>query len=290
MSNKAANIGTRQLYKICNMKYEAAFELLSQGLSILFESAQDCFDSANLLKNKPRSRAVLMGQAGEEATKILMLLDAIRCPKKRLSKEARKICASFYNHVSRLAYDEVLSLRPLSMKDLRDYIKPNLESHYLDGNHGEYIYPNMRIHNRESALYGDVIIVDDRAPTWTSPLDPKLYRYSRTPDSLMLCQSLNQFGLLSESGAKIIADVWGKYDFTDALGHKESDACIQETLERAKKQKLPLPTASDDDVRTLYRFWQFPMYDLDLRPVNRSLEDLREEQRVMLAFEMGQYD
>lgn len=189
-----------------------------------------------MLKSKPRSREILLGQAGEEAAKILMLLDAIRCPKKRLSKDARKIVAAFYNHVSRLAYDQVLSLRPLTIKDLKEYIKPNLESHYLDGNLGEYIYPNSRIHQRESTLYADVIVVDDREPTWSSPLDPPLYRYSRTPDSLILCQALNQLGLLSEVGAKIIADVWTPYDFTDELGHKEADACIQETLNRAIEQ------------------------------------------------------
>ena len=198
--------------------------------------------------------------------------------------------ASFYNHVSRLAYDEVLSLKPLSVRDLRDYFKPYLESHYLDGNHGEYIYPNTRIHDRESTLYADVVVVDDREPTWTSPLDPKLYRYSRTSDSLILCQALNQLGLLGEAGAKIIADVWGQYDFTDELGHKEADACIRETIKLAIEQKLPKDTATDDDVQTIYRKWQWPTYDLDLRPVKRSLEDLQEEQRNMLAFEMGQYE
>jgi hypothetical protein len=131
-------------------------------------------------------------------------------------------------------------------------------------------------------------MVDERPPSWESPLDPSLYRYTRTPDSLTLCQSLNELGLLSEAGAKIIAAVWGQYDFTDALGYSEAKICIEETLKRALDQNLILPSATDDDIRNIHRFWQWPMYDLDLKPIDRSLNELQEEQRLMLAYEMGQ--
>ena len=287
MGNKSANIGMRQLFTICNMSYRKRIAFIGEGLPILIDSVQECYDSANLLLEKPRSREMLMGQSGEEATKIMILIDMLRCPEKRISRNVKKLTSWFYSHLVRMTYDEACSWRPDTIARLKEYVKPGLASHYLDGNLGEYIYPNWRLYLRESRLYGDVVIVDDRLPAWTSPLDENLYNYTRTPDSITLVQSLHAMGLLTLAGAKIIADVWSKIDFTDDKGYSDANSCIIETLNKAQSQGLIHKTATDDDVQNIHRYWQWPMYDFDLKIIERSLEDLQEEQAHLLAWEMS---
>lgn len=283
MATKSANIGMRQIYAICNMPYRKRIEFIGKGLPILFESVEECYEAASLLTKNPRSREMLVGQACEEATKIMILIDMLRCPKKRISQEVKKLSTWFYSHLVRMTYDEACTWRPDTIARLKEYVKPGLASHYLDGNHGEYIYPNWRLYLRESRLYGDVAIVDDRPPTWTSLLDENLYTYTRTPDSITLCQSLHAMGLLTPAGAKIIADVWSKIDFTDDKGYPDAISCIIETLNKAQSQELIHETASADDVQNIHRYWQWPMYDFEMKVIERSLQDLQDEQARLLV-------
>jgi hypothetical protein len=79
--------------------------LIAEGLPVLLASAQELADAEKQLpRGHQRARAILIGQAEEEAAKIRILLDAVRCPPKR-QKELKRTLSNFYNHLARLIYE-----------------------------------------------------------------------------------------------------------------------------------------------------------------------------------------
>jgi hypothetical protein len=55
---------------------------------------------------------VLKGFAEEEAAKILILVDAVRCPPKLISSKLKRIVGWFYDHLARLIYAEAVAWKP----------------------------------------------------------------------------------------------------------------------------------------------------------------------------------
>ena len=58
----------------------------------------------------------------------------------------------------------------------------------------------------------------------------------------------------------------------------EADGLIRATVEGLEAQHLTTEAATNEDVQTLYRLWQCPMYDLEFKPIKVSLLDLKAEQ------------
>jgi hypothetical protein len=52
---------------------------------------------------------VLQGYAEEEAAKILILMDAVRCPPKLLQEKLIRIIGWFHNHLARLIYADAVA-------------------------------------------------------------------------------------------------------------------------------------------------------------------------------------
>ena len=55
---------------------------------------------------------MLEGYAKEEAAKILILVDAVRCPPKLIASKLNRIVGWFYDHLARLIYAEAATGRP----------------------------------------------------------------------------------------------------------------------------------------------------------------------------------
>ena len=85
--HKASDIGMRQLRKLANLSFDARLALIADGLPIILRSAQDLVAAAESLVDHPRATEVLLRHGEEEAAKILILLDYVRCPP-GLSKRA----------------------------------------------------------------------------------------------------------------------------------------------------------------------------------------------------------
>lgn len=52
----------------------------------------------------------------------------------------------------------------------------------------------------------------------------------------------------------------------------------EQLLTRLVNEQLPLDTADEDHVSTLYQHWQIPMYALDFSLIPVTLEELEAEQ------------
>jgi hypothetical protein len=106
------------------------------------------------------------------AAKILILIDAVRCPPKLLASNLGRIVGWFYDHLARLIYAEAVSWKPMHLAQLREYVDEQPRGHYLEGHAGEYIMPNWTVYQRESQLYVDVEAYQDDVLNWSAPRDP----------------------------------------------------------------------------------------------------------------------
>jgi AbiV family abortive infection protein len=164
---KGPKIGLRQ----AGERERLAF--IAEGLPLILRSAQRAWEAAKQLRtSNGRESAILEGVATEEAAKILILVDAARCPAKLVPSKMNRFVDRFYDHLARLIYAEAVSWKPTNLAELREYVDRARRGHYLEGHAGEYIMPNSTIYRRESRLYVDVEAYQDEALTWTEPRDP----------------------------------------------------------------------------------------------------------------------
>jgi hypothetical protein len=99
--------------------------------------------------------------ATEEAAKILILMDAVRCPGKILPSKLGTILGWFYDHLARLIYAEAVPWHPVNVAQLRDYVASERKAHYVEGRFSGFIMPNWSLYQRESQLYVDIQANED---------------------------------------------------------------------------------------------------------------------------------
>ena len=280
-------IGPRNLAAICQISEADRTALLAEGMPVILASAESAWEGARALVDRPREAEVLEGLAAEEAAKILILVDLYRCPAARRAEVVGKVARRFYDHLARLIYANAVRWRPVTKAELRSYVDGERRSHVVDGPFGEWIMASGPVVERERRLYGDVERFDDGALVWSEPRGLPVIGAHRPPPAVSLVLAMRNLGLLTAEGLKAIARVWGTRDLTDDLDHREARDLKRKTLEDAEATGVIPATASDDDVRTLYELWAFPMWDFDFHAIEVPLEELEEERDRNLANEMG---
>jgi hypothetical protein len=287
MATKKLDIGLRQAKRLCNMTHEARLIFIAEGLPIILKSAQGFWDASCTLKDSPREAEVLEGFAKEEAAKILILMDAVRCPVKLLPARIGTIVDWFYDHLARLIYAESIAWAPMHVTRLREYVKDHREAHYVDGFAGQYILPNWNVYRRESQLYVDVQAFEDGEPHWSAPIGHRHGFLHYVPPILRLVEAMSAAGIFTARGIKATSEVWSKVEFKDTENREDCERLTQELLGRLIAEKLPSPAATHDHVNALFRLWQLPMYDFDFTQICVPLDELREEQDRLLWSEIG---
>ncbi|MDE2757638.1 MAG: hypothetical protein OXU26_02695 [Acidobacteriota bacterium] len=288
---KQLNIGLRQARRLCQMPHDERLAFLSEGLPIILTSAQDFWQASCQLKDRLREAEVLKGFAEEEAAKILILMDAVRCPMPLINSRIGKITGWFYDHLARLIYTETVRWRQMDVSELREFIEKERESHYLEGFCGEFVVPNWNIYQRESRLYADIATYGDGKFQWNRPnLLQELLSASYSPSVppvLELAEAMSALGIFTHRGLKATSEIWAQITFTTTETSVDAGRLTRQLLKRLCEDDLPSPKATQEHARVLLSNWQIPMYDLDLRPINVPLEKLRKEQEQMLWEEVG---
>ena len=87
--------GFRKLARVCQMDREKRLFFFAEGFPIILCSARNYRNAALRIKDNPREARILNGYATEEAAKILILMDAVRCPASIRDRYLRKICGWF---------------------------------------------------------------------------------------------------------------------------------------------------------------------------------------------------
>jgi len=277
---KSPKIGLRQADRLCQLGERERLAFIAEGLPLILRSANGAWDAAKQIRGaNGRESAILEGVAIEEAAKILILMDSVRCPAKLVPSKMNRFVDRFYDHLARLIYAEAASWRPTNLAELRGYVDRARRGHYIEGNVGEYIMPNSTIYRRESGLYVDVEAYRDDALTWSEPRDPYVgLPFTFTPPALRVAAAMEQVGMFTASGLKAVSEVWGSLEYTDRQDHHDGAKLTEEMLKRLHAQGLMFDTAKNDDVGTLYGDWQIPMYNLDFSLIQVPLEAEQERE------------
>ena len=285
------DIGLRQAKRLCQMPHDKRLEFLSTGLPLILDNARRFWETSCQLKERPREAGVLQGYAEEEAAKILILVDAARCPSNLITSRMGRIASWFYSHLARLIYAEAVLWRPINVTQLREYVDECRKSHSLEGYFGEHIVSNLSIYTRESALYVDIGCVDVKgtlawdAPNFdTGPFSPLM------PPALQLSEAMYNLGVFTTEGLKATSEIWGQTEFKNSESGLEARSLLQQLVKRLIEEELPAPGATQEHADRVFRDWQLPMYDLDFTPISVPIEDLMQEQDDMLQAEMADFN
>jgi len=282
---KGPEIGLRQARRMCQLSEKDRLSFIAEGLPIILNSAQGFWKASQQLDALPREAKVLKSFAEEEAAKVLILMDAVRCPPKLVASRLKVIIGWFYDHLARLIYAEAASWKPMHLAQLREYVDRERRGHYLEGYAGEYIMPNWAVYSRESGLYADVEASQDGELQWSSPRQPyepvdfQLFR-SYMPPALRVAEAMRELGLFTCAGLKATSDIWGALEYRDKEDHHEGGKLTEALLRRLHAEGLMADTAQDEHVRALYGDWQIPMYNLEFSLIPVPIEQLRAEQEA----------
>jgi hypothetical protein len=157
-------------------------------------------------------------------------------------------------------------------------------SHYIEGDIGQWIVANWQNFAREATLYADIIRSDTGELSWNDPLYWGSARagFGFRPFALKVAEALERLGVSQAAGLRLVGDIWGAVPFTDLESYDTACGLIRATIEGLAAQGLVSEAATNDDVQTLYRGWQMPMYDLDFKLIEIPLTDLQEDQERYL--------
>lgn len=285
------NIGLGQAKLLCQMQQKERLNFIANGLPIILESARGFWVASGQLADKPREADVLAGFAEEEAAKILILMDAVRCPSHLTHTKIGAIVGRFYEHLARLIYAEAQGWSPAHVSQLREYVDAQRKAHYLEGIAGEYILPNWNVARREGRLYADIEAYEDGVPRWNTPTGsvkpPRLWPPPSAPEALKVAEALSAVGIFSQQGMTATAEIWGQVEFKDTETRADAERLTEQLLKRLIAEGLPSEAATQKDVDVLCRAWQMPMYHLDFKLVDVPLSELREDRDAMRWAEAG---
>jgi len=257
------------------------FAEVAVGLGLIIQNARRLHDSADVLAQAGRNHGarVLHALSEEEASKCLILLDAVRCPRQPTDRWARQL-ARFNHHFPKGLYARACWMRPATLGQLQEYLNLYREDFYLDGpNDTDWIYSNEILRRREEALYVDYT-ASDEGHTWADPgwYDNIPLLISFEPESLQIAGALYDVGISSSQAVAVIAEVWRPIAMSRDMGWGELRQLNHQMLERLESRGL-LQDRPSSEYQRIVDDWPFPLYDLDLSMMKVNIESLRDRQR-----------
>ena len=264
------------------------FDEVAAGIPLIVENAESLNEAAQRLYSAQEYRAseIIRGFAEEEAAKVLILLDALRCPPERRLDTLK--CFDF--HLAKRIYALTCSFpNILSFGELGDLVAHERQPYYLDGpNSVGWIFTNSITTERERTIYVDY--VRDITETsggygWSAPdkRDTHIGPY-RQPESVELCCALCEAGAKSSDGLAVIAESWRGFVL-------EKDTCRKELRDVIVSMLTGLlggghGTANQPAMSLIVSSWSFPLwpFDLNRKPSGKIVDELREERRLTIEW------
>jgi hypothetical protein len=286
---KSEDIGLKRGRVLAQLTPARQLDIIAEGLPILLKSADELMVAAEALDDHSRAAAILIGQATEELSKILILMDIVRCPPKLRGGLVGQMFKWFYDHLARLLYAEAQGWKPMTVTQLQEYLDNSRRSHDIEGFAGEFIMPNSTLFARESRFYADIVTFEDGEPIWNGPSDWMPARFEGQRTSIWhVAKALSDMGAFSRAGLDIVSQVWSAVDFAGEVEcYSLPRNLTQQMLERLHAAGLFSQDAEQGQLHYLYNQWQVPMYRLDFKPILVPLEELRAAQEAALWNEIG---
>ena len=274
----------RAAYDFANFPDERLFRQLAEGIPLIVENAVSLDETAQHLHRQEDFRAseIFRGFAEEEAAKVLILIDLVRCP--RDWKKRTKIPKRFYGHVAKRIYAMTCSYpRIASFKEFCELVQTECRPYYLDGpNSVDWIFWNNIAAKRGQNLYVDYTQELSDEPGdyhWIVPPAPLPWnRRYKTPDCVKLSQALSEAGAGSPHGLAMIAKIWRRFVPVPETDREELYGLIALTLDRLGESGLN--SADESSKSFIVTYWPFPLWPLTIKePLGKEddLKKLREE-------------
>ena len=268
----------RAIKDLCQLADSEFFETTAVGLRLIVENVSRLWQGAAALGKTRQShpaRALAM-VAEEEAAKVLILIDAVRCPKQPPERLSRQL-GYFHDHLAKGIYARACGTRPATFAQLREYVNMERASFYLDGpNDDDWIFRNNVLDTRERMLYVDYLL-GDGGHEWSDPSKQHIDNLVPQPPAVLLASHFHDVGLLTAESLAAIADVWRNRQMELGTHSSELQCANRSTLERLRSCGL-LRERSSSMYSWIIQEWAFPMYDLDMSCVNVKPKTLREQQ------------
>ena len=278
----------RAIKDLCQLVDADLFEEIAVGIGHVMDAVNEMDAATRQLHEAEHyyPACVLENLAAEEAAKVLILIDAVRCPKNKSAKRVRTL-GRFYDHLAKGIYAEMCNRCPVDFAEVKKLIDLERREHYLDGpSDVDWIFPNRITQRREDDLYVGYVRDDTEGDGqgeryWTYPSrlrvsgPPLIY----TPAVITLVRALHQAGATTPDGLAVIAEVWRPVEVDAEMGRSELLELNCRTTEILKDSDVlaSAPPKVDEDI--IQNKWIFPLWSLDLRRCKVKKETLREDRR-----------
>ena len=276
----------RAIKNLCQLPDDALFKEVGTGISHIMDVVNRLNTAAEGLhgsKHHYPSR-VLEYLAAEEAAKVLILVDAARCPKNKGEEKSRTL-GYFYDHIAKGIYAQVCEWRPMDLAEVRRGVDDERRERYLDGpNDVDWIFPNSIAKQREDSLYVGYFCEDTEENNhgegyWTSPLNDvarlsEFFSYNTSAVVDLAC-ALHQTNATTSDGLSVIAEVWRNVDVRDEMRFDELERLNRHTLKELNDRGLLAPVSDQVQV-TVEKHWIYPLWTLDLRMLRVEKKELLE--------------
>ncbi len=270
----------RAIRDLTQLADPAFFAAIAEGLGLVVKNIGRLYDGAATLAEakQPHPARVLALIAEEEAAKLLILMDAVRCPRLPPERLARQL-SRFNDHLAKGLYAKACTWCPATIEQLQEYVNHDRREFYLDGpNDVDWIFRNEVIQGREGALYVDYVANDD-THNWSDPAQFEDLIFS-TPEpwSVTTARHLYDAGISTPDAVAVVAEVWRSMPTEPGTRFNRIQSMNRHTLTLLESRGL-LKDQPASTYSWIVEQWQFPMYDLDLSMIPVKLETLREQQR-----------
>ncbi|MCZ6760324.1 MAG: AbiV family abortive infection protein [Gemmatimonadetes bacterium] len=274
----------RAIKDLCQLPDARFFEEVATGIGHVVEVVERLDPAAHKLSEvgDHHPARILGNLAEEEAAKVLILVDAVRCPRSKQAERSRTL-GYFYDHLAKGIYTQVCHWRSMDLAHVTRGIEQERVEHYLDGPNGvDWIFPNRITQEREDDLYVSYVRDDSDEEGqgeryWSCPHNENLLGHF-TPPVINVARALHQVGATAPAGLAVVADVWQPVEVRPEMRFHELEQLNWRTLEVLEERGL-LADAPGEVRRVIRDRWPFPLWPLDLGLRKVEKERLRDVQR-----------
>lgn len=270
----------RAIRDLCQLSGVALLETIAEGMKLALDNAINLENDAKCLHSRNTTGYdILMAIAREEAAKVLILLDAVRCPQngEHFGNQLRRFC----DHFSRGIYAEMCDWEPSHFGEVCLNIDRERKDLYLDGpNDTDWIFYNQITHDREQRLYVDYVKNGDEY-IWLQPYSSERSCPHFTPRVIAIANSLQLSGCLSVDALTEIANIWRPINMIKDFPRKILREMNYKTLSALDAKKL-LVSNDDDALKLICNYLPFPIYscDLTMQKVDRAELEKRQQNGI----------
>lgn len=265
----------RAIKDLSTLEDEEFFAEISTGLKLIVEVVAELDEAAKRLSSpsfahltnpKADYPATILSAVGEEeAAKVLILIDAVRCPRSKSDRRTQTL-KYFYDHLAKTIYAQTCNWHPANFAEVSRLIEVERDMYYLDGPTGaDWLFRNQNIERRENALYVGYEKPDGdefEQASWTSPLQG-ISRSHLVKGVFRVSRALHQIGLLKPDALAAVAKIWRPIEVCPLTSACEMKRWNELTLEELRKLGLLLD-APADACDAVINYWPPPLWSIDV--------------------------